>query len=126
MSRGISIASPISRSAEDGFFLQTQDVLSTAKSNLRNLLLTVPGERILHPGYGLSPKKHIFENRFDKDAYKDLVYSQVAKWLPYINIRQINIKTEDDDSLYINKIYIKLWFYLKDYEDAEDFIEHLF
>ncbi len=126
MARGISIASPIRRSSEDGFFQATTTALDTAKSNLRNLLLTAKGERLMHPDYGLSPKSSLFENRFDKEAYKDMVHNQVARFLPYILIKQINIKTQDDDSLYINKIYIKLWFALKDYENVEDFIDHLF
>ena len=67
----ISIKSPMRRNPDEGFFESTKTSLETAKSNLRNLLLTVPGQRLMRPDFGLSPKRLLFENRFDKQAYKD-------------------------------------------------------
>ena len=36
----------------NGFFYQSKTILEQSKSNLRNLLLTTPGERVMQPTFG--------------------------------------------------------------------------
>jgi len=127
MAKGISIQSPLRRHPVDGFWERTTTSLDTAKADLRNLLLTVPGERLMVPDLGLSPKRELFENIFDKEAYSDKVHAQVSKYMPYIVVNQIIITTMDDDpSMPAYHVYIKLFFHMKDFENLSDFVEHLF
>lgn len=127
MADGITIESPIKRDPIEGFFKTTKTSLETARSNLRNLMLTVPGERLLHKNLGLNPKKQLFENSFDKKHYKDQVYSQTSKYLSYLVVDKINIQdSEEDPSLLDNSIKIKVWFHLKDFEDVSSFLELIY
>jgi len=123
----IGIKSPLSRSDSEGFFTSTNTTLEVAQSNARNLLLTVPGERLMHPKMGLSPKKELFENNFNQEVYKDKVYSQFEKYLSYVTVNKISVTTYDDDStIAVNSVKIKIWISLKDYPDESTFVEHLF
>ena len=47
----VGIGFPLDHSPE-GFFYRTKTVLEQSKANLRNLLLTTPGERIFQPSFG--------------------------------------------------------------------------
>jgi len=47
----VGIKFPLGYSPE-GFFYKSKTVLDQSKSNLRNLLLTTPGERIFQPNWG--------------------------------------------------------------------------
>ena len=46
----VGIRFPLGHSSE-GFFYRTKTVQEQAKSNLRNLLLTTPGERVFQPTF---------------------------------------------------------------------------
>jgi len=127
MTSGIGISSPLERDPSDGFFKATKTSLETARSNLRNLLLTVKGERLMQPRFGVHPRRMLFENRFDAEAYKAELAMQVATYLPYISIKEIAITTsEEDESLSPHVVKIKIWFSLRDYDDIDDFLTLLY
>ena len=48
----VGIGFPLGFNVEGRLFNQTKTVLDQAKSNLRNLLLTTPGERVGQPDFG--------------------------------------------------------------------------
>ena len=58
----VGIRFPLDYSPE-GFFYKTKTVLEQSKANLRNLLLTTPGERIFQPDFGSNLKNLVFEQR---------------------------------------------------------------
>ena len=83
-----------------------------ALSNLKNLLLTYPGERYMQPTFGVRIKDRVFEpntpelviglNREIQDA--------IGTWLPYILIDHIGINNEDEYRNITNYLFIKLDF----------------
>ena len=56
----VGIRFPLDHSPE-GFFYKTKTVLEQSKANLRNLLLTTPGERVFQPNFGSRLKNIVFE-----------------------------------------------------------------
>ena len=46
----------------------TTNTRDQLKSNFLNLLLTVPGERINQPNYGVGLKRKLFENNLDEST----------------------------------------------------------
>jgi phage baseplate assembly protein W len=58
---GISPKLPISKNKEDGYTL-TKTYLESTQQNLKNLLLTVPGERMMDPDFGVGMNRFLFEN----------------------------------------------------------------
>tara|TARA_B100000287_G_scaffold256332_1_gene240954 strand:+ start:130 stop:537 length:408 start_codon:yes stop_codon:yes gene_type:complete len=82
----------------NGFFYQTKTILQQSKSNLRNLLLTTPGERIFQPEFGSQLKFIVFEQGEDiPDRIEEAVRSAVDMHLPYIDIN--NVFTIQDKNL---------------------------
>jgi phage baseplate assembly protein W len=71
-----------------------------AKENFKNLLLTYPGERTGDwINFGCNLKEIIFEPNINeiKEDINDLIVSATSFWLPYINIENIVITTNEDD-----------------------------
>ena len=58
----IGVAFPLD---ETNVFASTETIIEQAKSNLINLLLTVPGERVNLPLFGVGIKQLLFENTID-------------------------------------------------------------
>ena len=52
----IGVALPLTRSDIDGFTMHKR-IKDAAKQNLKMLLLTIPGERVMDPDYGVGMKK---------------------------------------------------------------------
>lgn len=62
-----------------------------ARQNLKNLLLTSPGERMMDPVFGAALRNFLFESSneatYSKIASK--IYQQVARYLPWLEITDI-------------------------------------
>ena len=64
------------------------------KTNLLNLLLTIPGERINNPDYGIGLKQQLFENNLDKTTLLEVINSQVSFFLQEIFIYNLKLEQE--------------------------------
>ena len=104
----VGIRFPLDYSSE-GFFYRTKTVLEQSKANLRNLLLTTPGERIFQPSFGSRLKNIVFEQGQDiPNRVEESIRTATDTFLPYINIinvftiqeqNQVNIQVEFSVSL---------------------------
>jgi phage baseplate assembly protein W len=87
-------------SDSNGIFATNYTTLTQAKDNLRNLILTRKGERLMQPEFGcdvwlllfepLSPD--IMERRIEST-----ILDAVSKWLPYLNIDEIVFDYDEND-----------------------------
>lgn len=79
-------------------FEQTFTSFDAAKANLRNLMLTRKGERIMQPEFGTGIHSLLFEQLDDELEAKieETITESVNFWLPYINIEEIDIKMTDE------------------------------
>jgi phage baseplate assembly protein W len=90
------IASPTKRG--NVMFEQTFTSLDAAKSNLRNLLLTKRGERVMQPNFGTGLHSLLFEpmdNSFEQKL-QEMITNSVNFWLPYITIENIEVDMSDE------------------------------
>ncbi len=79
-------------------FKPTYTSYEAAKSNLRNLLLTAKGERVMQPEFGTGLHDLLFEQMGDdfENRLVDTITDSVNFWLPYINIDEINVELTDE------------------------------
>ena len=79
-------------------FKPTYTSYEAAKTNLRNLLLTAKGERVMQPEFGTGLHELLFEQMGDdfEDRLVDTITDSVNFWLPYINIDEINVELTDE------------------------------
>ena len=83
-----------------------------ALENLKNLLLTTPGERIENVTFGCNLMNVIFEPNTDdlKENISEIISGAVSFWLPYISLTGIDIKTIIDDPTLENIVEISITF----------------
>jgi phage baseplate assembly protein W len=92
-----------------GYFNQTKTTLQQAKYNIVNLFKTIPGERLGQPGFGSNLHTILFEplNEDFSSIIEDAIRDSLSVWLPYINIKNIEITMPDYN---INRVNISIDF----------------
>jgi hypothetical protein len=104
----IGLSFPLRRDNNNDFAM-TKNSLEQAKHNLKNLLLTSPGERAMQPDFGSNMRAVCFE-QIDENLPVTIdkeVRDAVELWLPYIDIEEVNTLTEEQDQ---NKIHVEIKF----------------
>ena len=98
------------KKGETGFFEQAFTSYEQAKSNLKNLLLTKKGERIMQPNFGTGLHSLLFEQIDDtfESKIQETITKNVNYWLPYIQISNLDIVTIEDDPNMIHEIKVSL------------------
>ena len=89
----IGVALPLD---EKNMFSGTETVIEQIKTNLINLLLTQPGERINLPNFGVGIKHILFEQNIDLESLKEKIQNQINIYIPNINLGNITL-TESED-----------------------------
>ena len=87
-------------------FTSTFTTKEQVKSNLINLLLTYPGERILNPQFGVGLRNYLFEPDIDEDLLTDIIRRQISIHVPYVSLNQLTVENDvDKNSSYITITY---------------------
>jgi phage baseplate assembly protein W len=75
-------------------FDQSYSTQDQALSNLKNLLLTRRGERIMEPLFGTTIQDSLFEQNTDllKERIRNSVSEAIEFWLPYITISSLVVE----------------------------------
>jgi len=88
-------------SNKGGIFAVNYTTLTQAKDNLKNLILTRKGERLMQPEFGCDIYNLLFEQIHSTDDFENriesIIESAVKSWLPYINIDRINYIWNDNN-----------------------------
>ena len=87
---------PIKR-GNTGYFEQAFTSFEQTKANLKNLLMTKKGERVMQPEFGTGLDSLLFEpmdSTFETEL-QDTITETVSYWLPYVNIQEIDIEMTD-------------------------------
>ena len=105
---------PISRAPgnQDGFFSTSKTTIESIKNNIRLLLQTQKGERMFQPNLGMGIRRFLFE-QITEDTQVQIendIVDTFATWLPFVELREINIDLSEQDR---NKINIKIVFNIK-------------
>ena len=94
-----SVALPLTRDTTDGFRMN-KNFRSLTRQNLKMLILTNPGERVMEPNFGAGVRTLLFEN-FSVDVQSQIsnkIKEQVKIYMPGIKINSINFDATDQDS----------------------------
>ncbi len=87
-------------SDSNGIFAVNYTTLTQAKDNLKNLILTRKGERLMQPEFGCDVWKVLFE-QMDGNTIETSIESSildaVSIWLPYLNIDTIVFDYDEND-----------------------------
>ena len=89
----IGVAFPLNEVNMTSGTLTTKEQI---KTNLINLLLTVPGERINNPNYGIGLKNLVFESSVDENTLLENINTQTSFFMPEISVESAEIERELD------------------------------
>ena len=92
---------PIRKSeGKEGYFASTSTTIEAVKNNIRNLLNTHKGERLMQPNMGIGLRKYLFQ-QLTPDIniqIQDEIADTISTWLPFVEIQNIDIIVASDDS----------------------------
>ena len=79
-------------------FEQSYLTKDQVKSNIKNLLLTKKGERILQPEFGSGLQELLFEQSVDdlEGKIEDTINESLQQWLPYVTAEEIDIESTNE------------------------------
>ena len=90
----------------EGVFTQTFTQKEQVKSNLINVLLTEPGERVNLPEFGVGLKRLLFETQIDTATLEARIDNQVKIYIPEITLISANANfSPNEHILYIRITY---------------------
>ena len=96
----ISISFPFALATGSvGYFEASEDIADALRSNVRSLLLTNWGERLMHYDFGCNFREFLFEPKTVslKSSIAARVQSQLAKWMPFISLRGLFVILSGED-----------------------------
>ena len=70
------------------------------KQNLKMLILTNPGERVMEPDFGVGIKRFLF-NSFSSDVYSQIdskIRQQIGIYMPTVTVKEVNFYSIEPDS----------------------------
>jgi len=99
MAEGLSIALPLGLDEKDGPYKNNVTLDEVAQQNIKMIVLTSPGERVMEPDFGVGIRNYLFEQEtpFLVDDIRKRIASQVGRYAPFIKIQQLNINIDSDN-----------------------------
>ena len=87
-------------------FTSTYTTKEQLKSNMLNVLLTEPGERVYKPNFGVGLRNYLFENFTDIESLESRIQNQVDRYVPQAELLKADvIKTLDSHELNVRIFY---------------------
>ena len=95
----------------NGYFAVNYTTKEQIKSDLRNLILTNRGERLMQPEFGCNLRQALFE-QIDEGAgvyeyIRNEIETSIARWLPFVTVDNVSIYS-DNTAKDNNRIQVQL------------------
>ena len=99
----IGISLPLDYGSQ-GFFNKTRTTLQQTRSNIRNLLLTIKGERLGNPTFGSDLMTVIFEQDDGslENRIEEAIRASISEWLPYVNVKKVETVADERNPNLLN------------------------
>jgi len=93
MAEGLSVALPLRIDPVDGAYGLNKTLVDMATQNLKMVILTSPGERIMEPEFGVGVRNYLFAQNSPglSSQLRDRISQQVSKYLPYISLNNLQV-----------------------------------
>ena len=115
------------KSYRRGFFQGNTDTISAVRENIKTLLLTTKGERVMHGELGTNIpvlQGQLFEPITREETFENMrleIETAIKNYLPYITILNIKMITQDEEPrLGNNKIKLNMSYTITDQQALVD------
>ena len=115
------------RLGQDGYFETNVDTISQVSSNIKNLLLTRPGERRFNNAFGSSLYKVLFDQNELGEMLPmlvNLIQNDVNRFMNGVIVEDVKVQLLENDVVNndYNKIFIKVAFSYKELKSTTEVI----
>jgi phage baseplate assembly protein W len=92
MRNGFTVSFPLQIDREDSDYILVDTIPELVRQNLKNLILTSPGERIMDPEFGVGIKRFLFQNNTvaTTTAIKSALTVQINRYMSFVSIVSID------------------------------------
>ncbi len=114
MASGLSPKLPVSKDTEDGYALnKTYNEVVT--QNLKNLILTAPGERMMDINFGVGIRNYLFEQNLSLTHSEIInkIQQQVNTYMPFLEIQTVLSSPEQDSLMEPNLVKLEIRYFIK-------------
>lgn len=93
---------------QEGTYESNTTIKEVVRQNLKNLLLTAPGERIMDPEFGVGLRNYLFEqnNLSTSSNIENKINLQVRKYMPFIQIQSFQPTINENELVITLKYFI--------------------
>ena len=94
-----SVRLPITLDDTDGFGM-IKDIQEMIRQNLKMLILTNPGERMMDPNFGVGMRQFLFQT-YSENVYSEIdskIREQVSIYIPAVKIQDVKFYSIEEDS----------------------------
>jgi hypothetical protein len=111
--KSVGVTLPL-RKGNNGYFEVSYTTKDQIKSNIKSLLLTQKGERLMQPTFGSDLRRYLFEPiSSNLDSFiEDSIMEAINTWMPYVTVESIIYDTSNDLKD-MNRIDLELKYSLK-------------
>ena len=97
-------------------FENNQTVMSVVLQNLKMIVLTSPGERIMDPNFGVGIKQFLFEQNdsMTNSRIKARIINQVREYMPFVTIDKVSFSSETNNpNVMSNGLLVSIKYYIE-------------
>jgi phage baseplate assembly protein W len=113
MSSGLAAKLPLTVDNTFGAYNLITDFEELALQNLKMIVLTAPGERMMDPDFGVGVRNYLFSLNITQtyETIRHSILQQVQRYLPFITIHTIDFATpENNPDLFPNTLWVVIHF----------------
>jgi phage baseplate assembly protein W len=102
--QGYSPSLPIRLDDSDGSFAMNKTALDSIRQDLKMLLLTNPGEKMMDPKFGVGIKRYLFEQNVPSVSGQlaTEIQKQIEKYINFVVVSDIQVFVPQDDENVLN------------------------
>lgn len=95
---GIAPKLPI-KFTKQGTPLNTLNIKENTQQNLKNLILTSPGERVMDSNFGVGLRRYLFENNTPvaRQKLESRIIDQVSTYMPFVEIISLDVMHSNEN-----------------------------
>tara|TARA_Y100000592_G_C5482395_1_gene326486 strand:- start:14496 stop:14894 length:399 start_codon:yes stop_codon:yes gene_type:complete len=112
---GLSPKLPLTLSPIEGPYTSLKELKDVVKQNLTMLLLTIPGERIMDPNFGVGLERFLFEPN-DRSVVLEIgsrIETQLQTYMPFLSLKDFYFDDGTNDlKNNINTLNIQIVYYI--------------
>ena len=108
---GLSPKLPLTKNYVDGYSLN-KTIKEMLAQNLKNVILTIPGERVMNVDFGVGLIKYLFENLSfgTREKIERAIIDQTEKYVPAVTIEDIDFSLSDKEPVNGVLLSVKIFY----------------